>query len=139
MQNPGARSIIRVIAGGYLAYLGYKILRDGVIGGGMEGKMRILGGLCSILFIAVGVAIALLALRGLSRARQEAEEEAEENAEAEENGTAAAAETDVKVAPEGEPRPRSLFDRAMAASEETEDDAEGDEDTAEADEDGSGT
>ena len=34
---------MRVIAGAYLAYLGYKILKGGVLGGEMTGGSKILG------------------------------------------------------------------------------------------------
>ena len=52
--DPNFSHYIRILGGGYVAYLGIKTLYSGVIQGGMTGKSWIFGLIFSILFIIVG-------------------------------------------------------------------------------------
>ena len=119
------RHLMRVIAGAYLAYLGYKILRGGVLGGEMTGGSKILGIVFSILFIGIGVGLAVIALRNMGRAR-ELEREQQENEED------IVDEAPAEPVPEEAPAEKSLFMRAHIA-------ASGGAQEAEAEEDAGGT
>ena len=119
MNRESFRYIVRVAAGVYVAYLGYKILKGGVIGGEMTGKSWILGLVFSILFIVVGAFLTVVALRGMSRAKELAEEEEQEEEQ----------EAPAEI-PQAAPGERSLFDRAGVSVE----DGDADGEDAEADE-----
>ena len=116
--------MMRVIAGAYLAYLGYKILRGRVLGGEMTGGSKILGIVFSILFIGIGAGLAVIALRNMGRAR-ELEREQQENAEEE-----IVDEAPAEPVPEEVPAEKSLFMRAniaansLAPEEDAEEDAD---------------
>ena len=124
-NRKGFAGIFRVIAGGYLIYLGVKLIRGGLLTGDMSEKARIFGVAASILFIVAGAFFIMQALRWLTAQNDESEEEqGEESAEAE--------------MPREEPEPpapahtsRSLFDRAgfgASAYEEDEEEPEEEED-----------
>ena len=124
-NRKGFAGIFRVIAGGYLIYLGVKLIRDGLLTGAMQGNARIIGVVASVLFIVGGAFFIVQALRWLTAQSNESDEEqGEENAEAE--------------MPREEPEPpapaaRSLFDRAgfgASAYEEDEEEPEEEEDDA---------
>ena len=115
----GIAAIFRIIAGGYLVYLGVKLIRDGLLTGSMQGKTKIIGIAASIAFIVFGVLFIIHAIRFMSRISQEEEE-------TEEEGTIAEA---VEEKPAEEPVPPaapSLFERAsrMAALDDDEDEEE---------------
>ena len=118
-NRKGLGGIFRVIAGGYLIYLGVKLIRNGLLGGTMQGNARILGVVFSVLFIAAGAFFVVQALGLMAKQSGESEEEqGEESAETE-------------AQPEEEPMPagRSLFDRAgFGASAYDDEDDESEED-----------
>lgn len=110
-------AIFRVIAGGYLIYLGVRLFRDGVLSGEMVGSHKFLGILFSVLFVVFGIVFAVHAIRWMAQNSEEEEEteeiEGEEIVEAKE----AAEEKEPGAAP-------SLFERAMRFSNAAEDDEE---------------
>ncbi|MBR2562808.1 MAG: hypothetical protein IKE31_11800 [Eubacterium sp.] len=123
MRNSNFQHLIRVVAGVYVAYLGYKILRDGIVGGGMEEKYRILGIVFSILFIVVGAGLAVLALRNLNRAREMERERQEEEMEAAASDTKESPEAGkTSSVPADAPAEKSLFDKARISTEDAEED-----------------
>ena len=111
---------IRLLGGGYLVYLGIKIVREGVLTGSMQGKERVFAIICCIFFVVFGAGLAVYSIRNLFAATkddrieemyeqadveaeeaadaeaEEAEEVAEETAEAE----AGQAEADAEEAPD---------------------------------------
>ena len=98
----GVAGIFRVIAGGYLIYLGVKLIRDGLLTGSMQGNAKIIGIVASIAFIVFGALFAVHAIMFMSRISREEQEEEENNGKA------------VEEVPAEEPVPGapSLFDRA---------------------------
>ena len=119
-------AVIRIVAGAYLAYLGVRLIRDGVLTGSMQGGTRILGIVFGAIFIGFGGFIAVHALMFGFKKNEETEEEAEEQiVEAE-----AVQESDPdEAAPAG---PTSLFARANMAAhmeEDEDEEADGEEDT----------
>ena len=98
-------AIFRVIAGGYLIYLGVRLFRDGVLSGEMVGSHKFLGILFSVLFVIFGIVFAVHAIRWMAKNSEEEEEageaEGEEIIEAEE----VVQEQEAGAAP-------SLFERA---------------------------
>lgn len=118
--------MFRIIAGGYLIYLGIRLIREGLLTGQMQGGARVLGVVASAAFIVVGAVVAFKALTGMANRSDEAEEEQQEvTAEAEEQP----AEDTAPAAP-------SLFDRAGfgAASYDEDEDEEADGEEADAEE-----
>ncbi len=102
MRNrKGIAGIFRIIAGGYLIYLGVQLIRDGILTGSMQGTGRIVGILASVLFIVFGAFFAIHAVRFMAKQSREEEEQEEEIIEAE----AQPVEEQAPAAP-------SLFDRA---------------------------
>ncbi len=75
MRNEKVYYGIRILAGGYVAYMGYKLI-SGLIQG-QEGSHAVMG-IFGALFIAAGIFIAITGIRGLSRAGGGAEEESRE-------------------------------------------------------------
>ena len=65
MRNSKSRNVIMLVAGGYLFYLGIKIIREGFIEGGMTGKSRVLGLIIAVFFLVFGVGIAIRSIRHL--------------------------------------------------------------------------
>lgn len=103
MRNrKGIAGIFRVIAGGYLVYLGVTLIRDGLMTGEMQGNARIFGILASVLFIVFGAFFAIHAVRWM--AKQSAQEEEEQNEEI--------VEVEAKPVEQQAPAAPSLFDRA---------------------------
>ena len=95
-------AVFRVIAGGYLIYLGVQLIRDGLLTGSMQGNARILGILASALFIVFGAFFAIHAIVFMTKnSGQEEEEQNGENAEEE------TVQEEVQA-----PSVPSLFDRA---------------------------
>ncbi len=98
----GIAGIFRVIAGGYLIYLGVKLMRDGVLTGAMQGTSKAVGILASVLFIVFGAFFAVHAIIFMSKQSEQEEDEQEEEVEE-------AEARPVEEAASGTP---SLFDRA---------------------------
>ena len=124
MRNPNIQHILRIVVGVYVAYLGYKILRDGIVGGGMEGNSRILGLVFSIIFIVVGVGLAILALRNLNRAREAEQERQEEEARAAAEAQELPEVRETMAKTDAAPQERSLFDKARVSANDPDEDAE---------------
>ena len=112
--------IFRIIAGGYLIYLGIRLFRDGVLTGEMTGSHKVLGILFSIVFIVFGISFAVHAVRWMAKNSSQ-EEETEETVNE---------ETEVIAEEEPVSSTPSLFERAIrtAGTEEEEDPEEEDPD-----------
>ena len=65
MRREGFRYLVRILAGGYVIYLAIQIIKDGLIGGGMQGNSRIIGWIFSIFFIAAGAFLCYIGVKGL--------------------------------------------------------------------------
>ena len=78
-MNNKSRSGLMVIAGGYLVYLGFNLIKDVMKGAESGGSIwfAVAGGL----FILIGAAAAIMNIKRLLAERQEAEEIAENEAE----------------------------------------------------------
>ena len=116
-------AVIHIVAGAYLAFLGVRLIKDGVLTGSMQGGARILGIVFGAIFIGFGGFIAVHALMFGFKSSQEPEEGAEE--EIVEAEAVRESEPD-EAAPAG---PASLFARAnmlanAAEEEETEEENE---------------
>ncbi|MBR2188955.1 MAG: hypothetical protein IJ860_06085 [Eubacterium sp.] len=90
MGNPKFTQGIRMVAGVYLIYLAYQVIRDGLIGGGMTGRNFWIGLVGVIVFIGAGLYFAIRASKEMMRLQREdrerlAQEAAEEAAEKAEN------------------------------------------------------
>ena len=113
-------AVIRIVAGAYLAFLGVRLIKDGVLTGSMQGGARILGIVFGAIFIGFGGFIAVHALMYGFKKNDETEEGAEE--EVVEAADVREAEPD-EAAPAG---PTSLFARAnmLANAAEKEEETE---------------
>lgn len=80
MRNQKVTDGIRIAAGGYLIYLAWQILKDGIFGGGMTGKSYVAGIIFSIVFIVGGALIAGWSVRHLMQMRKEEQENAAKEA-----------------------------------------------------------
>lgn len=84
-QREKFRKGIYIAAGGYLVYLGYTVLKGGVLGKELKGAAWIAGLVFGILFVLLGAGFVFYALRSLVRTKfepQTDETEALEEAEA---------------------------------------------------------
>ena len=63
--NPKFRHGIRVVAGCYLIYLAYQVIRDGIVKGGLQGRELVIGVAGSVAFIIIGVLLAVTSSRKL--------------------------------------------------------------------------
>ena len=79
-MNSKSRSGLMIIAGGYLVYLGFKLMRD-VINKDTGNSMVFM--ICAIFFMVVGALIAIYYVKNMLRLNAE-ESEAEEETKAEE-------------------------------------------------------
>ena len=70
-NNPKFRFGIRIVAGCYLIYLAYQIIRDGLIGGGMTGGNRYVGIIGSAAFIIIGLGLAIKSSRDMMAFQKE--------------------------------------------------------------------
>ena len=103
MRNrKGIAGIFRVIAGGYLIYLGVKLIRDGLLTGAMQGTSKVVGILASVLFIVFGAFFAVHAILFMSKQSEQEEDEQEEEVE----------EVEAQPVEEAVSGTPSLFDRA---------------------------
>ncbi len=107
MRNEKMSYLIRIIAGGYLIYLAYKLFQGSIMTGEMTGGKKVLGIAACLLFLVAGAFFVITSLRHLmllSQARPE-EEEAEGEAIEGENleDEAIEGETPEKEAIEEEP------------------------------------
>lgn len=80
--------ILRTVAGAYLCYLSYSILRA-VMNGETEGH-SVLVSVCAVVFIIIGVILMIAGVRGMKTVSQQ---QAEEAAQAEEEQTDEVVET----------------------------------------------
>lgn len=71
---------IRIAAGAYLIYLGVRILREGIVGGGMTGRSYVIGLIASLAFLVFGAAVIAYSLKSIAKSNRE--EKAAENEEA---------------------------------------------------------
>ena len=110
MRNQSTRFYIWMLAGGYLVYLGFKLLRDGALSGEMTGGMLVFGWAAGLFFMAFGAFFAVIAVRGLKRLREQEQEEAEKQAQE------AAQQEDASL--QNSEGTMSLFDRARIDDEE---------------------
>ena len=78
MRNEKMSYLIRIIAGGYLIYLAYKLFQGGILEGNMTGNNRILGIGACVLFVAAGAYFVVSSIRKLLLLNQTSQEEAED-------------------------------------------------------------
>ncbi|MEE0955163.1 MAG: hypothetical protein U0L49_05015 [Eubacterium sp.] len=79
MDKNGIRRGLYLVAGAYLIYLGVKLFKDGIIGGGMSGTSRIIGGIASIAFMIFGAVFLFLVLRAMVQGENGADDTEEKN------------------------------------------------------------
>ena len=70
-RNSKFKDGIRIAAAVYLIYLAVEIIQDGLIGGQMQGKMRIVGIIAVIGFIAFGVVVSIWSVKDLMKMDEE--------------------------------------------------------------------
>ena len=86
-RNSKFKDGIRIAAAVYLIYLAVEIIQDGLIGGQMQGKMRIVGIIAVIGFIAFGVVVSIWSVKDLMKMDEEEKTE-QASGEAEPGDTA---------------------------------------------------
>ena len=75
MRDTRVHDTLMAVAGGYLIYLGIRIIREGILGGGMEGRSRILGLIAAIAFVIIGAGTLIWNVQKLFASRKNAREE----------------------------------------------------------------
>ncbi len=82
MRNEKMSYLIRIVAGGYLIYLAYKLFQGGIITGEMTGGKKALGIVACLLFVVAGAFFVVTSLRRLMLLSQASPEELEDQGEA---------------------------------------------------------
>lgn len=82
MRNEKMSYLIRIVAGGYLIYLAYKIFQGSILTGEMTGGKKVLGIVACLLFVAAGAFFLVTSLRRLMLLSQASPEEEEDQGEA---------------------------------------------------------
>ena len=82
MRNEKMSYLIRIVAGGYLIYLAYKLFQGSIITGEMTGGKKALGIAACLLFVVAGAFFVVTSLRRLMLLSQASPEELEDQGEA---------------------------------------------------------
>lgn len=128
-RNSKFKDGIRIAAAIYLIYLAVEIAQDGLIGGQMQGKMRIVGVIAVIGFIAFGVVVTIWSVKDLIKlgGEEKADEESDSlpasaDDPAADGDHAAGDPAEDEDAGDGA-APKSLYERAMRNTGSEEDDS----------------